>query len=128
MNRRTCARACSPTRITSLVASCNGMSEMKSPLPVSPSRPSRNGEPTNRIVSDSGQNTICPLSSSPWNQTKNAGFLRQMESQAFYIKLLMRISKKKNHIRCCALNTKGLVLSVLNKIFNMKVFGKKFDI
>uniref|UniRef100_A0A8W7P122 Uncharacterized protein n=1 Tax=Anopheles coluzzii TaxID=1518534 RepID=A0A8W7P122_ANOCL len=59
------ARACSPTSMTSRVASCSGMSEMNSPLHVSPSSPSRNGEPTNSSAFDSGQNTIWPLISSP---------------------------------------------------------------
>lgn len=54
----TCALACSPTRITSLVASCNGISDIKSPRPVNPSRPFKNGELTNRMESDSGQWTI----------------------------------------------------------------------
>lgn len=65
----TCALACSPTNITSLVASCNGMSDMNNPLPVKPSRPSKNGEPTNKTESDSGHNTICPFNSRPYDKT-----------------------------------------------------------
>lgn len=63
----TWARACSPTKMTSLVASWSGMSEMNNPLPVRPSSPSRNGEPTKRMESDSGQYTICPFNSNPLN-------------------------------------------------------------
>lgn len=64
----TWALACSPTKITSLVASCNGISEINRPLPVSPSKPSMKGEPINRRESDSGQCTICPLSSRFWKK------------------------------------------------------------
>lgn len=55
INSLTCALACSPTRMTSLVASCNGMSDMNNPLPVRPSRPSMKGDPTNNIEFDSEQ-------------------------------------------------------------------------
>lgn len=67
----TWALACSPTKITSLVASWSGISDMKSPLPVSPSRPFKNGELTNKMESDSGQWTIWPLSSKPLMKNHN---------------------------------------------------------
>lgn len=63
--RPSCAFVCSPTRITSLVASCNGMSEMKRLLHVRPSKPSINGDPMNSNEFDSGQNTIRPFISKP---------------------------------------------------------------
>lgn len=63
-----CAFVCSPTRITSLVASCKGISEMNRLLHVNPSNPSMKGEPINSSEFDSGQKTIRPFISSPWNE------------------------------------------------------------
>lgn len=63
--RPSCAFVCSPTRITSLVASWSGMSEMNRLLHVKPSSPSMNGDPMKSNEFDSGQNTIRPLISKP---------------------------------------------------------------
>lgn len=66
----TCALACSPTNMTSLVASCKGMSEMNRLRLVRLSSPSNSGDPTYSSEPDSLHNTIWPLNSKPYGRTK----------------------------------------------------------
>lgn len=65
------ALACSPTRMTSRVASWMGMSERWSPLPISSSNLSTRGDPRNIKEQDSGTWIIWPFNSITWQTVQS---------------------------------------------------------
>lgn len=73
------ALACSPTRMTSRVASWMGISERWSPLPISSSNLSTRGDPRNIKEQDSGTWIIWPFNSITWQTEQSMrGGLRKV--------------------------------------------------